>query len=386
MNEHLNGQAGSGLTIHPVLDRDDLRQFVGLPFALYRSDPNWVPPLRREAMAQVDPIKNPFLDHCDYSLFLLKKGRRIIGRIAAFVDRNAIEYWGETIGLFGYYECIEDAAASRALLQTASDWLSSRGMTSMRGPWSFVPQEWGMVLDGFEPPPVIMAPYNPPFYNGQMEAFGMGKAKDLLVYAISANEGYAIPERILILTDIVKERYGVSVRQIDMSRYDEEVRTFMDMSNSTIERNWGYTPVTRGEADAMAKDLKDLIQPKGALIAEDRTGRPIGFALVIPDINVILKIMNGRLLPFGWLRLLYGIPRIRNYRMFALGVIPEYHGKGVDSVIYRSLYESLYAPDIWMEINYVLEDNAPMNNAIRKLGARPLRRYRIYEKTFPSQT
>jgi ribosomal protein S18 acetylase RimI-like enzyme len=129
----------------------------------------------------------------------------------------------------------------------------------------------------------------------------------------------------------------------------------------------------------MARDLKPVIQPKAVVIAEDPNRRPIGFAIALPDVNTLLRGLNGRLLPFGWLRLLFGIPRLHSYRMFALGVLPEYHGRGVDSLIYRKLYESLYAPDVWMEINYVLEDNVPMNNAIRKLNATPLRRYRIYQ-------
>jgi GNAT superfamily N-acetyltransferase len=165
-----------------------------------------------------------------------------------------------------------------------------------------------------------------------------------------------------------------------MKNYQQEVDTFLELSNISIIDNWGYSPVTDEEADAMARDLKQIVQPEGVLFAEDAEGKPIGFALALPDINVLLKGLNGRLLPFGWLKLLFGIPRLKKYRMFALGVIPEYHGKGIDSLIYRALYESLYDPEVWVEINYVLEDNYPMNNAIHKLLAKPLRRYRIYQK------
>jgi GNAT superfamily N-acetyltransferase len=164
-----------------------------------------------------------------------------------------------------------------------------------------------------------------------------------------------------------------------MRRYEQEVQTFLDLSNQSLSGNWGYSPVTADEAAAIARDLKQIIQPKGVVFAEDARGRPIGFAMALPDVNTLLKGLNGRLLPFGWLRLLLGLPRLHSYRMFALGVIPEYHGRGTDSLIYRALYESLYTPDIWLEINYVLEDNLPMNNAIRKLNAKPLRRYRIYQ-------
>jgi GNAT superfamily N-acetyltransferase len=153
----------------------------------------------------------------------------------------------------------------------------------------------------------------------------------------------------------------------------------VDLSNRSLIDNWGYSPVTDAEVQAMARDMKPVIHPKGVLFAEDRDGRPIGLAIALPDVNVLLKGMNGRLFPFGWLKILWGLPRLHNYRMFGLGVIPEYHGKGVDSLIYRALHESIFTSDVWMEINYVLEDNVPMTNAIRKLNAKPLRRYRIYE-------
>ena len=249
----------------------------------------------------------------------------------------------------------------------------------MRGPWSFVSQEWGAVVEGYSPSPVVMAPYNPPYYNDQFAAFGLAKVKDLLCWYVSAAEGYRIPERILKLTDAVQKRYGIRIRRIDMHHYEAEVQNIIELSNASIIDNWGYSPVTEAEVRALAHDMKPILQPKGVLFAEDAAGRPIGFAITLPDVNSLLKGLNGRLFPFGFLKILWGIPRLRRYRMFALGVIPEYQGKAVDSLLYRAMNETLYAPDVWMEINYVLEDNWPMVNAIKKLGATPLRRYRVYE-------
>jgi GNAT superfamily N-acetyltransferase len=366
--------------IQPVNSRSELKHFIELPYRFYREDPLWVPPLRDEQRGQFDSKRNPLLDHCEYALFLLQENGQTIGRIAAFVDHLALDFWNERIGLFGYYECPPDEKASRMLLDTAAGWLLERGMAAMRGPWSFVSQEWGLVVEGFSPPPTIMAPYNPRYYIDHMQAFGLRKIKDLLCYSVSVADGYCVPDRILTLTDRVARRYGVTVRPVDMRRYDEEVRTIIELSNRSLIDNWGYAPVTEAEARAMARDLKPVIQPKGVIIAEDSSGRPIGFAIAIPDVNQLLKGLNGRMLPFGWLKLLVGLPRLRSYRMFALGVLPEYHGKGVDSLIYRKLYETLYAPNTRIEINYVLEDNVPMNNAIRKLNATPLRRYRIFQK------
>jgi GNAT superfamily N-acetyltransferase len=368
------------MQIRIASSKADLKFFLKLPYRLYKDDKVWVPPLLDEQFSQFDVKRNPTLDHCEYSLFLLEHKGQIIGRIAAFIDRLALETWKEPIGLFGYYECTDNKTASNILLETAALWLRNKGMKVMRGPWSFVSQEWGAVVEGFTPSPVIMGPYNPPFYIDHLTSYKLQKAMDLLVYYISVAEGYKIPDRILTLTDDVAKRYGVKVRKVNMKEYYKDVQKVVEMSNSSLDGNWGYTSVTKAEAKAVARDLKPVIQPDGVLFAEDFEGRAVGFAIALPDVNRLLKGLNGRLFPFGWLKLMLGIPRLRNYRLFALGVIPEYQGKGIDSLLYRALYESLYTPVTWLEINYVLENNAPMNNAIHKLNAKPLRRYRIYEK------
>lgn len=186
-------------------------------------------------------------------------------------------------------------------------------------------------------------------------------------------------ERIMNLTDGVAERYGVRIRKIDMKRYDEEIQTILELSNTGLIENWGYSTATEAEAEDMAKEMKRILQPKGVLFAEDQTGRPIGYAIALPDLNSLLKGLNGHLFPFGFIKILRAIPHLRRYRLFGLTVIPEYQRKAVDSLLYRALHESLYAKDLWIEINYVLEDNWPMINAIKKLEAKPSRRYRIFE-------
>jgi len=368
------------MRIQPVKTKSELRSFVNLPYRLYKNDPVWVPPLKSEQFGQFNRKLNPTLDHCEYQLFLLIDNDSVIGRIAAFIDTLALETWKEPIGLFGYFECVDNKVASEMLLDAASDWLRTKGMKVIRGPWSFVSQEWGLVIEGFVPSPCVMAPYNPPYYEKHITGYDLAKVKDLLVYYLSVEEGYKIPDRIMTMTDDVAKRYGIKIRHVDMSKYSEEVRTVIDLSNKSLIDNWGYTTVTEAEARAIAHDLKPIIHPEGVIFAEDSEGKAIGFAIAIPDVNRLLKGMNGSLFPFGWLKLLTGLPKLRSYRLFALGVIPEYHGKGIDSLIYRAICESLNTPKTWMEINYVLEDNAPMNNAIIKLKAKPLRKYRIYQK------
>lgn len=367
------------MQIRPVRTRKEFQDFIDFPYRHYQGDPLWVPPLRDEVRAQFSPKSNPMLDHCEWQLFLLENGGAAIGRIAAFIDRLANDAWREQIGLFGYYECIPEVEAGHTLLRAACHWLGERGMQRLRGPWSFVSQEWGAVVEGFSPSPVVMGPYNPPYYNDHFTAFGLQKIKDLLCWEVSVPGGYRIPDRILNLTDRVAQRYGVRTRTLDMRHYDAEVHTIIELSNASLIDNWGYSPVTEAEVLALARDLKPVIQPKGVIFAEDAAGKPIGFAIALPDVNTLLKGIGGRMLPFGFLRLLWGLPRLTRYRLFALGVIPAYQGKAVDSLLYRALYESLYTPLTWVEINYVLEDNWPMINAIQKLGAIPLRRYRVYE-------
>jgi ribosomal protein S18 acetylase RimI-like enzyme len=360
-------------------ERAELKAFCALPYILYRHDPNWVAPLRSEQAAQFDPRRNPMLDHCQVQLFVAREGRQVVGRIAAFIDRLALQHWNEPIGLFGSFECTEDPAVSQGLLAAAREWLQKQGMRAMRGPWSFTSQEWGLVVEGFTPPPVLLAPYNPPWYNQRLESFGLHKAKDLLVYYIDSAEGYSIPERYLTLTDKVQKRYGVTVRSVNMRRLEEDVLTIVDLANRSICDNWGFYPVSADEARAMARDLKAIVNPRALLIAEAPGGVPIGFAMSLPDVNRLLRGLDGRLLPFGWLKLLWGLPRLRQYRMWALGVIPEYQGKAIDTLLYRATHAALFNGDVRLEINYVLEDNDRMNNALRHMGVKPLRRYRVYE-------
>lgn len=368
------------MQIIQVQTPEDLKAFIELPYQLYKNDPVWVAPLRSEQEAQFVAAKNPMLDHCTYTLFLAKESDRVVGRISAFLDRLALEHWKEPIGLFGSFESIDDEKVALALLQAAADWLKEKGMKSIRGPWSFASQEWGLVMDGFTPDPVIMGPYNPPYYNDFLSKFGFQKAKDLKVYVIDAKEGYQVPERILKMTEIVKKRYGVTVRPVDMKNLEADVVTILNLANESINDNWGFYPVTDAEARAMARDLKQVINPKGALIAEDAAGKPIGFALSLPDINKLIKGLDGKLGIRGIWRMLTQLPKMHQYRMWALGVIPEWQSRAIDTLLYKATYDGLYTEDLRMEINYVLEDNDRMNNAIYKLGAKDLRRYRVYEK------
>ena len=367
------------MKIYPVENRKELREFIRFPYHFYRDDPLWVPPLRSEQVSQFNPKKNPMLNHCDKQLFLLKDGQEVVGRCSAFIDKLAVEHWGQPIGLFGSFEVINDQGAAHQLLNAARAWLAENGMKAMRGPWSFASQEWGLEIEGGDRQPVIMAPHNPAWYPRFFEDFGLVKGMDMVAYLADMKAGYHLPERYLTLTDRIQKRYGVTVRPVDMNQLEKDVMTIVDVSNRSICDNWGYYPVTPEEARALARDLKQIVNPAALLIAEDRHGEPIGFGLSLPDINPLLKNLDGRLFPYGWLKLLFGVKRISQYRMWALGVVPEYHGKAIDTLLYKATYESLKDIQVTMEINYVLENNDRMNNALLKMGVEPIRRYRVYE-------
>ena len=236
-----------------------------------------------------------------------------------------------------------------------------------------------MEIEGSERPPVILAPHNPGYYADYFESFGLNKVMDMHGYLADMAAGYQFPERFLSLTERIRARFGVTVRPIDFARLEEEVMTIVRLSNRSISENWGYYPVTMAEAQAMARDLKPIVNPDAILIAEDADGEPIGFAISLPDVNLLLKSMRGHLFPFGWAKMLMGIKKIRQYRMWALGVIPEYQGKAIDTLPYKATYDALKDRLACMEINYVLENNYRMINALLKMGVTPIWRYRVYE-------
>lgn len=326
-----------------------------------------------------NPKKNSLLQHCDYQLFLLYDTDRIIGRIAVYVDRTANKYWQAKIGLFGHYECIDDAEAAFMLLETGEKWLKEQGMQWMRGQWNLVSQDIGFVYDGFDLPPTVLSSYNPPYYNEQMNKYGMEKARDLLVYNGDYGKGYKLPDRFFSFTDKIARRYNVSVRTINMKRLVADARIIVQLTNESLKDNWGYYPVDESEAEKIAADLKMIIHPEVVLIAEVE-GKPIGYLLAVPDLNDILKNMKGKLFPLGIFKLLTGIKKINSYRIWAMGILPSYQKRGISILLFRRLNDIAAARGSYLEANWVLEDNMLMNNALIKLKFDLVKKYRIYEK------
>ena len=367
------------MEIQQVANKKQLNEFISFPYSFYKNSPAWIPPLRLDQRDIFSAKKNRILQHSDYAFFLLKKEKEIVGRIAVYIDKIAISYWKEKVGFFGHYECIEDSEAANLLLSTAENWLRERGMKKMRGPWNLVSQDIGFVFDGFDVVPTIMSSFNPPYYNEQVQKFGLSKAKDLLVYSCDTGKGYQIPERFLKFTDAIVKRYGVTVRPINMKKIKEDAHTIVWLTNESLKNNWGYYPIEDDEAEQIAADLKMIVHPEVVLIAEV-DGKPIGYIITLPDVNDILKDLNGKLFPLGIFKLLRGVKKLNRYRIWALGILEPYQKKGISVLMFRRLHEALSSRNVYVEANWVLEDNDLMNNALRRLKFDLVKRYRIYQK------
>jgi hypothetical protein len=317
--------------------------------------------------------------HCDIKNFLLLKDGHPVGRISAFVNRQAVNFWREAIGLFCSYECIDNRAGSALLLEAAREWLRKQGMRRMRGPWSFSSQEVGLLTEGFDSPPMIMSPYNPPYYNQQMEEFGLKKVKDLLAFELNNLKEYQLPEDYQNWADRIAEKNSIVIRPLNLKKIDEEIRLFIDIINQALRSDWAFLPVTMEEARDLARSLKWLFDPDTVMIAQagDKT---VGFLVVMPDLNVIIKQIKGRLFPFGFLKLLLGIKKIRQYRVIAMGIVPEYRRRAIDVIFYKKLCDILHAKEAdKLEANFVVEDNVMMKNPIARLGFKEVKKYRVYE-------
>ncbi len=376
-------RTGSGVPgpvrVREVRTPADMRRFVFLPRELYRGDPCWAPPLWAEER-RAYTAKNAILSHSDYTLLLAERAR-VVGRSLVYVDHAFNRYYGSRTGFFGAFECAEDLDGARALDEAGVRWLAERGMEVVRGPIHPVAESWGFLTAGFDHPPVFMAPYNPPFYNDYMESLGYRKAKDLLAYEGSPTRGYRIPARFQRFSERLLARFpGLALRRLSFRTLERDAEAILEISNEAIAGNWGYVPLARDELLDMLRRLKPIADPDAVWFVEDR-GKPVGYALGFPDLNVILRKIGGRLAPFGFLRLALGGRRVREHRLFGLAVLPAYQGRGLDVLLYLALYRALSPKLERLEANYILEDNWRIRRGLEKLNLELVKRYRVYEKS-----
>jgi len=359
--------------------RKDIKRFAFFPKELYKGDPLWVPPLWNDERRAYTRCGNPVLNSSDYTLFLAHENGKILGRTVAYVDHAFNRFYKTAIGFFGAFECIDQDTA-RALIASSETWLEKKGMSAIRGPIHPAAENWGFLFEGFETPPVFMSPYNPPEYNQYIASLGYTKIKDLLVYEGDFRKGYIIPERFLKFKEnFLKRNPSFSVRRINTKRLLKEAEIIWELSNASLSGNWGYVPVDRDIMIDMVKKLGAILDENAVWFVEDG-GQAVGFCLGFPDLNVILKKIDGKMFPLGFFSILLGAKRLTDYRLFGLAVLPEYHGLGLDVLLYVHLYEYLKPKCIRLEANYILEDNYKIRNALEKLDLKLIKTYRIYEK------
>jgi hypothetical protein len=368
------------VSIERILSSKPSKEFIDLPYSLYRDDPNWVAPLRMDEKTKLDDTKHPFWGHAERAIFLARRegAGKAVGRIVAIVDRLWEEAHGEKAAYWGWFECANDAEAAKALFEAAGTWAREKGCVRLIGPMSPSPSDLvGLQISGFDGPPVIMMPYNPPYYDLLVSGAGNAKWKDLVAWLLDSPD---IPARLERIMPRIEAKGGFTLRKLDMKRYDEEVQTFAELYNHFETVNSIYTPMTPPEVVQLAKDLKAAIDPDIVFFVEVE-GKPVAASLGVPDMNVGLKEARGRLLPFGIFKILAAKKRIHLIRVLSMGVHADYRNRGIDLAMYYYSYKFGVPKGYFgAEMSWVEEDNTSMANTAIKLGGKPYRTYRMYER------
>jgi hypothetical protein len=368
--------------VRPVASKRELKAFMRLPWRLYRNEPHWIPPLLMDLRKRLDRKRNPFFEHAEAEYFLAWRDGRPVGRVTAQVDRNFNDFQGNDWGLFGFFECEDDPEAAGALLDAAAGWLRERRRDRMVGPMDFTTNdECGLLVEGHDRMPIILTPWQHPYYQGLLEGAGLTKAMDAFMWELYVDKRERVHPAIWEMAEKVKSEHGITVRPMRKRDLQAEVGRFLEVYNAAWERNWGFVPLTEEEVRHYAKDLKPVLDENWAMIAEARDGTVVGAALTLPDFNQVLAHLNGRLLPFGWAKALYWRPKIDRVRVFALGVKREYQHTGVAARMYELHFDSAErTPQKGGETGWILESNTAMNRAMEGMGGKISRRYRFYEK------
>jgi GNAT superfamily N-acetyltransferase len=358
-----------------------LKEFILYPNRLYAGDPNYVTPLYVERKEFFDFKNNPFYRTAKTQLFLAMRGEEVVGRIATCISYRHNDYHDERTGFFGFFDTPDDEEISRKLLKVAMIELKKAGMDRMRGPMNFsTNQECGFLVEGFDSPPMVMMTYNSPYQVKLAEKFGLRKVMDLLAYKLPTDLG--LTDRIQRVVEHRMTRSRVKIRPLDVGNFEREVRMIREVYNQAWAKNWGFIPMDDAEFDHLAKNLKQILDPKIVCIAE-HDGRPIGFSLAVPNINQVLIRLEGHLLPLGLLKLLWHTKvsnKIDQCRLITFGVIPEYRRLGVDMMLYaetlRRGFENGYK---WGELSWILETNEMMRHGVEQMQAFVYKRYRVVE-------
>lgn len=374
----------SDLTIRPVASKADLARFIRVPMTLAAADPKWISPLISERAAALTPKTNPFFEHAEVQLWLAVRGGRDVGRISAQIDALAPVDPARPAGHFGMIAGEDDPEVFAALLATAEAWLKARGCAVALGPFNLsVNEEVGLLVDGFDTPPMVMMGHDPAYAGARIEAAGYAKAKDVYAYLCQMSDD--IPPAILRRVRRGPAP-GVTLRMLDMSRYDAEVVAMTEVLNDAWSGNWGFTPTTEAETAQLGKALRAVIDPRLIWFAEF-DGEVAGFVVMLPNVNEAIADLGGRLAPFGWAKLLWRlkVARVKSIRIPLMGVKRKFANSHRGQLLPFQLMDASASQARALgyqsyELSWILEDNAPMNRICQSLGGRIYKTYRIYEK------
>lgn len=371
--------------IVPVTDKASLRRFIEVPFAVHKGDAFWVPPLLMERNETFSPSDNEFLRRADFRFWIAHRDGRDVGRISAQIDPMASKADAAPAGHFGCLSAIDDPEVFAALLQTAERFLIERGVTRVQGPFTLsINEEMGLLVDGFDTPPMLMMGHDPAYAGARLEEQGYGKEKDVYAYLMDTTTPLSRSARGMLERPLAA---SVKMRRLDFSNYENEIRTIVDIYNDAWSGNWGFVPLTEAETDEMAKRMRILLDKRLVWFAEV-DGEAVAFIVALPNVNEAIRDLNGRLLPFGWAKLLWRLKvrGVESARVPLMGVRRCMAGTMIGSALPLQLIGAILPAAIalklrWIELSWILEDNLPMRRILERLGARAYKTYRIYEKT-----
>jgi hypothetical protein len=356
------------------------REFIDFPYRLYRQFPSWVPPLRSEEKKFLQKRHNPFLRNNEVGLFICRRGAKMLGRIAAVLNRDHQRHHHDHCGFFGMFECVNDPEAAESLVNAASAWLLERGADTLRGPVNFsLNGIAGLLTEGFDLPPAVMMSYNPPYYRELLEGLGFRQAMKFFAYEVS-NRTIRFPRAVEKLEQRLLDG-GIRFRTMDFSHAERDMGIVIDLFNQAWADNWGFVPATLEEALDDFGKMRQIAREDLIIFAE-KEGRPVGFTLSLPDVNQALQPLRGRLFPFNWLRLLRNLKKIDRIRVTLMGVLKEFRNQGIDLVFYKKTAENAVRQGLFRaEMSWILESNEPMNRVLRHINAEITKTYAIYEKS-----
>jgi hypothetical protein len=371
------------ITIETVDNEADKMRFIKFPWKIYKNDKNWVPPLIFDVKKNLDTKRNPFYKHSKIKLWLAWKDGALAGRIAGITNENHNKYYNDKVGFFGFFECINDKEVAKKLFEKAEEFVKQNGMDTLRGPVNpSMNDECGLLVDGFDTPPVMLMTYNPEYYIDLITSAGFEKAKDLYALDIKREvvNNTELMKKLDRISEMVLKREKITIRNLNMKDLDNEIQKVRDVYNNAWQDNWGFVPMTEEEFNFVADSLKAVVDPDFVEIAEV-DGNPIGFSLAMPDMNQVFIKLNGKLFPFGLIKFILNKKKVNRLRVIIMGMKKEYHKKGIDAVFYRDVIKMGDKKNYnGAEISWVLEDNHAMINTAEKLGAEIYKTYRIYDK------